>query len=249
MRITVVCPILNEIFFIKGWYECVSKFADEIIVVDTGSTDGSLEWLEKKAHTDRRILVHKWHTTYRPYMWEEWKIRNFLLETSSGDWILTLDADELVDDEFIEFLNILPSVKWHIGRMLEYLFWGDINHIRAKSWWPPIRIGKTDKRIDFTLFPSRRGLFPSHKPRLVRRSETVSYTKKNNHCILQVNNLGRLTYRNPSLYKDLDIPVYHYHFAFPVAKENENRWFERGKKLKTLEYRGNHPLEIKYYGS
>lgn len=249
MKITVVSPMLNEMFFVKGWYKCVSKFADEILVIDTGSTDGCYEWLVDKASSNRNLFVTRWPESFEPYMWVEWKLRNKLLEEATGDWILTLDIDELVNNSFIELLNYLSKVRWYIGRFLEYLFWNDINHIRVRSWWPPVRVGKRGGRIDLTLFPSVRGMYPSYKPRLLRRSPLVDYTKKNNHCILQYRNLGRLTYRLPWLYCDLNVPVYHYHFAFSVRKKNENRWSERGKQFKTIPFNGEHPPEINYYGN
>jgi glycosyltransferase involved in cell wall biosynthesis len=63
------------------------RWADEIIVVDTGSADRTLE------------MCHKYtpHVYSRP--WEGYApAKNAALELATGDWILSLDADERVSD-------------------------------------------------------------------------------------------------------------------------------------------------------
>jgi glycosyltransferase involved in cell wall biosynthesis len=63
------------------------RWADEIIVVDTGSADRTLE------------MCHKYtpHVYSRP--WEGYaRAKNATLELATGDWILSLDADERVSD-------------------------------------------------------------------------------------------------------------------------------------------------------
>lgn len=72
---------------------CVSKvvdFVDEIIVVDTGSTDKTK--IISSEFTDK-IYDFKWCNDFS-------KARNFSISKASGDWILVLDADEFVTDFF-----------------------------------------------------------------------------------------------------------------------------------------------------
>ncbi|MFQ5632844.1 MAG: glycosyltransferase, partial [bacterium] len=67
-KITVVTPALNEKFFIRGWLENVKRFADEIIVCDTGSIDSTYMFLYKAARKDNRVHVYLWHdVNFRPY--------------------------------------------------------------------------------------------------------------------------------------------------------------------------------------
>ena len=62
----------------------VRPFVDELIVVDTGSTDGTIA-LAREAGVEVKHFT--WCDDFAA-------ARNFALDQSSGDWVLTLDADE-----------------------------------------------------------------------------------------------------------------------------------------------------------
>jgi (heptosyl)LPS beta-1,4-glucosyltransferase len=64
-------------------------FADSILVVDCGSTDGTCELAERLGAT---VLVQ---TEWKGFGYQ----KNWALERATGEWILVLDADEVVDDE------------------------------------------------------------------------------------------------------------------------------------------------------
>lgn len=86
-RLSVITLTLNEEHNIA---ECLStvQWADELIVVDSGSTDRTVELA--KSFTKHVMNV-------------EWKgygaTRNLALARSTGDWVLWLDADERVTPE------------------------------------------------------------------------------------------------------------------------------------------------------
>ena len=61
------------------------SFADEIVVVDTGSTDRTVELA--RASTDR-VLTAAWQGFART--------KNFALDQARGDWVFSLDTDERV---------------------------------------------------------------------------------------------------------------------------------------------------------
>lgn len=84
-KISVVMTVLNEEKRIQDCLESVT-WADEIIVVDDGSTDKTIEIAKK--FTDN-IIPHKSEGFVEPS-------RNFAISKASGDWILVLDADEVV---------------------------------------------------------------------------------------------------------------------------------------------------------
>lgn len=64
-------------------------YVDEIVVVDTGSTDGTLELLPKLAH---RFRSTRWQDDFSA-------ARNEALELATGEWVLVLDADESLDGQ------------------------------------------------------------------------------------------------------------------------------------------------------
>lgn len=253
MSIAVVTPVLNEAFFIKAWYHCVNKFADQVIVVDTGSTDGTYEWLQETSRNNSKLSVIRWPYKENPYEWNESKIRNFLIECASSQWIFALDADELVDETFIDFVKDLikkpTDSSKKIYRMLELLFWRDMNHLRKKSIKPLFKIWLRNKKLRITFIPAWRGTFPSYKPKLFKKDKHISYSRRRNHCILQYKRLGRLSHHISSVTSDINIPIYHYHFAFPFGKLNENRAFERNRNFELIEYNGSHPKEVEFFGA
>lgn len=69
----------------------------EIIIVDTGSEDKTVEIAKK--YTDK-IYYHKWNNNFAD-------MRNISISYCTGDWILILDADEVLYDtkEFAKLLN------------------------------------------------------------------------------------------------------------------------------------------------
>jgi tetratricopeptide (TPR) repeat protein len=67
----------------------VKRIADEVVVVDTGSTD---ETRELAASLGARVLRHTWGDDFAA-------ARNISIGAAEGDWILYLDADETVPPE------------------------------------------------------------------------------------------------------------------------------------------------------
>lgn len=98
MKISAVLIVKNEEAMLARCLESV-KEADEIIICDTGSTDGTLEIAKK--YTD------KIYTDCPPEVWREEdgkklfhfaNARNWAKAKATGDWILSIDADEFLHD-------------------------------------------------------------------------------------------------------------------------------------------------------
>ena len=81
-RLSAVVITLNEEHHIRRCLESVG-WADEIVVVDAGSHDKTVEVAREL--TDR-VIVRPW-TGFAAQ-------KNFAIEQSAGEWILSLDADE-----------------------------------------------------------------------------------------------------------------------------------------------------------
>lgn len=78
--------VRNEEKFLPDCLDSLQGFADEIVVVDTGSTDRT-----RAIALDRGATLHD-------FVWREdfAAARNFALDRASGDWILQIDADERI---------------------------------------------------------------------------------------------------------------------------------------------------------
>ncbi|MDE7330419.1 MAG: glycosyltransferase family 2 protein [Clostridia bacterium] len=89
MSLSVCLIVRDEEAVIARCLNCVSKFADEIIIVDTGSADGTVKEAEK--FTDE-IYFFKWCGDFSA-------ARNFAIEKAGCDYVMWLDADDVVTDE------------------------------------------------------------------------------------------------------------------------------------------------------
>jgi len=76
--------VKNEEAFLEQCLESVKDYVDEIIVVDTGSTDQTVDIARK--YTDK-VYFHPWEGSFS-------KARNQALVYATGDWIFQIDADE-----------------------------------------------------------------------------------------------------------------------------------------------------------
>lgn len=93
------CAIMkNEISNVEAWLDNVRVFAQEIIVVDTGSTDGTNEFLAKQA--DVKVINYEWQNDFS-------KAKNVALQEAIGDWLVFTDADECFyhPENIIEYLR------------------------------------------------------------------------------------------------------------------------------------------------
>ena len=95
------CAIMkNEISHVEAWLNNVRVFAQEIIVVDTGSTDGTNEFLAKQF--DVKLISYEWQHDFA-------QAKNVALQEATGDWLVFTDADECYyhPENIIEYLGKL----------------------------------------------------------------------------------------------------------------------------------------------
>ena len=88
MKISAVTIARNEAENLPQWLKSVKQYADEIIVVDTGSEDATVEIAREGG---ARVEFFAWCNDFAA-------AKNFGIEQASGDWIAFLDADEYFDD-------------------------------------------------------------------------------------------------------------------------------------------------------
>ncbi len=83
-----LCMIVkNEEKFLPRCLESIKGHIDEIIIVDTGSTDSTVEIAKRY---NAKIYHHPWENSFS-------KARNYSLKYATCKWILVLDADEEVE--------------------------------------------------------------------------------------------------------------------------------------------------------
>ena len=96
MKFSVIIPVYNVAAFLRTCLDSVAgqAFPDwECICVDDGSTDGSVEVLDEYAARDARFHVIKQpHRGVGP-------ARNAALDRANGDYIVFVDADDVLESE------------------------------------------------------------------------------------------------------------------------------------------------------
>jgi len=83
---TISCCMIvkDEEVFLEACLESVKDFVDEIIIVDTGSMDKTVEIARRYT---KKVHFHPWKNSFS-------EARNHAMRFATGDWILTIDADE-----------------------------------------------------------------------------------------------------------------------------------------------------------
>ncbi|QQR81141.1 MAG: glycosyltransferase [Deltaproteobacteria bacterium] len=93
-----LCMIMkNEERWIAQCLKSVQGLVDEIVIVDTGSTDRSIEIAKSFG---AKVYEHAWEDDFS-------KSRNRSLDYATGEWILVLDADEVIAESEKESLKQL----------------------------------------------------------------------------------------------------------------------------------------------
>ncbi len=138
MKISVALAVFNEEKNIGECLESVKSLADEIVVVDGGSTDRTVDIAKNYG---ARIIV-----TDNPPIFHINKQK--AIDACTADWILQLDADERVSPELKE--EILSSIIYHPSSTNGY--W-----IPRKNWFLGKFLTKGGQYPDYTLRLYRRG--------------------------------------------------------------------------------------------
>ena len=136
MKISATIITLNEELNIKAACESVA-WADEIVVVDSGSTDATREVAEA---CGARVITNPW-----PGFGAQ---KQFAVDQSKHEWVFSLDADERVSDELKRLMDSLRGKTdladgYQISRRTYY----QGRWIRGGGWYPDrqLRLFKKSK--------------------------------------------------------------------------------------------------------
>jgi glycosyltransferase involved in cell wall biosynthesis len=99
LQLSICMIVKNEASVLNQCLKSAVPCADEIIIVDTGSTDSTIEIAKKFG---ARITQSEWKDDFS-------FSRNCSLKEASCEWILWLDADDVVPDQSIRIINDLKK--------------------------------------------------------------------------------------------------------------------------------------------
>lgn len=165
--LSVVIITKDEEDRIKACLESV-KWADEIIVVDSGSVDSTLEIA--KNYTDKIFKVA---------LQDFASLRNLAMEKTKGDWVFFIDADERITDSLKKEIEVIVNFSdfsaYAISR--RNIIFG--TEAKYAPFWPDWVV-RLLKRSDFETWVGKIHEYPKFKGNL-------GYSK---------NSLLHLTHRN-----------------------------------------------------
>lgn len=135
MKISATVITLNEE---KNIAACLSSldFVDEIIVVDSGSSDRTADIC--RSYPKVRFVHQQW----LGYGGQ----KNHAAELASHDWILNLDADERVSEQLRNSIEHADYGSFSAAKMARENYFGDI-WIRHCGWYPNYTPRLYDRRI------------------------------------------------------------------------------------------------------
>jgi glycosyltransferase involved in cell wall biosynthesis len=123
----------NEADNIERCLRSLVGVVDEIILVDTGSTDETMEIAKKYG---AKIYEHPWSNNFSIH-------RNQSIGYATGDWILIIDCDEELDGKILEIKRVIEALKDKFNAIAIPVH--DYESGRVKMQFNSARLFKRDK--------------------------------------------------------------------------------------------------------
>ena len=131
---SVVVITLNEAANIEACLKPLFLVSDDIVVVDAFSTDGTPAMAEALG---ARVVQSEWLGYSQN--------KNLGNQAARHDWILSIDADEVLSEELIQTLQQLtpqPNTVYELDRLTNYCG----KWIRHSGWYPDWKVRLFDRR-------------------------------------------------------------------------------------------------------
>lgn len=148
-------PMLSVLYVIRNEQDTLEKslnsikpIADEIVIVDTGSFDRSLQICRKFSYT--RIFSHAWVHDYS-------KTKNYGISQCKGDWILCMDGDEMLDPASASAIKTA------------------VNNAKPNIAGFSIHVADHEQTLDPLAPTNPNSFFPSPQCRLFRRDKQIQF--------------------------------------------------------------------------
>lgn len=142
--------------FIKYSIGCIFQYAYEIIVVDGGSTDGTVEYVKRLSSIYNKVRLVQGTYTDKNTQCNEY------MKLATGDWVWNHDSDEIYHEpEIIGALSFLETAKGNAYCVQILNFWRDLNTVvRGGLWSCPVN----------RVFKHEPGnLYNSHRPLTIKK--------------------------------------------------------------------------------
>ncbi len=171
-KLSVVIIAFNEEHNIGRCIDSVAGIADEVLVVDSGSTDATVAICENKG---ARVIHHAFEGHIEQ--------KNYAASQAANDWVLSLDADEALSPELhqsiLHWKNSPPNIggvpaggggtlAYSMNRLTNYCgHW-----VRHGGWYPDTKL-----RLFNRTYGTWGGTNPHDKYELADKNAPVGFLK------------------------------------------------------------------------
>ena len=194
----------------KNLPRCIASLlpvVDEIVVADTGSADRTKEIAQVFG---ARVIEVLWEDNFSA-------ARNAALDEARGDWVLIMDADEVISAQDYEAIRALLGAS--AGRNIAYKVTSHnySNRVDLETW----RASEADYPVEETA----RGWFPSEKVRLFPSRSDIRFQNTVHEMVEpSLERLGFSTEQAP-------FAVHHYGYLDEERKSRKQaQYYELGKR-------------------
>jgi len=201
-----LCMIVkNEEEYLPQCLNSVKSIVDEMVIVDTGSMDNTVEIAKSfKA----KVIHHPWNNDFAD-------VRNVSLKHATGEWVLVLDADEIIAGKDLPGIRkTCLSGRFNAYTLITRNYTEDS---RGSNWVPNDEAYREVKGLP--------GWFPSRKVRLFKNNKNVRFEGA-------VHELAEPSIKKMGWHIGLcDIPVHHFGRLKPdKQREKEVTYLKLGHK-------------------
>ena len=222
MRIMIsLCMITrDEEQFLSRCLSSVQGMVDEIVVVDTGSVDRTIGIARS---FDARIYHFEWIDDFSA-------ARNFSLSKASGDWVFSLDADEVISERdhiHLKSLTRAAADRYTAYSMVTRNYTNDSN-----------QVGWVANNGRYRGQEAGSGWIPTEKVRLFANHNRIRYEYPVHEMV------------EPSLHREgleiqvCSIPIHHYGPLFEVINYQKMQAYYRMGKNKLFQL-GDNPVALR----
>lgn len=136
--ISCVYIVRNEEKHIISSIKSVNSLVDEIIIVDTGSTDDTLTKIRELKNSKIKVFHFTWCDDFS-------KARNYAISKATSTWLLILDADEIIEENTI--LKFLLTYLISIDDFNDTVF--NLNVIRGEDSYKTGKVVKNSSNLKY----------------------------------------------------------------------------------------------------
>jgi glycosyltransferase involved in cell wall biosynthesis/tetratricopeptide (TPR) repeat protein len=206
-RLTLCMIVKNEQAHLARCLDSVKAVVDEIVLVDTGSTDRTKDIARAFG---AKVVDHSWADDFS-------EARNLSLRHATGDWVLALDADEVVSADDHPGLRALLRAKKPRDVAYAMTTRNYTDQSGSRGWTPNLG--------EYRQEECGKGWFPSTKVRLFRNDQRIRFENAVHETVEgTIRRCGIPILACP-------IPVHHYGRIDPAAVLAKGRaYFSLGKR-------------------